>query len=74
MGRRGELECAGPGDGRCPYGRSGAPEPGVPVYRCADCRERWELDELVPERRTEEDDGPTPPWGDPGEAGRGAAA
>ncbi|GAA0918957.1 hypothetical protein GCM10009549_36870 [Streptomyces thermoalcalitolerans] len=74
MGRIGELECAGRGDGRCPHGRSGVPGPGVSVYRCVDCREYWELDEMIPERRSGEDDGLTLPLGDPGEAGHGTAA
>ncbi|KJK37263.1 hypothetical protein UK15_23070 [Streptomyces variegatus] len=73
-GRAG-LECAGRGDGdRCPEGAVLTVDAGIPVYRCDDCRHHYELDATEPGRRTVEDDGPTRPLGDPGEAGHGSAA
>lgn len=73
MGDIGEQECAGCGDGtRCP--KEGVPAAGCPVYLCENCEEERVLRETELGRWPAEDDGPTPPVGDPGEAGHGTAA
>ncbi|PZT70367.1 hypothetical protein DN402_33745 [Streptomyces sp. SW4] len=75
MTGRGELECAGRGDGtRCPNGEVLTIDAGITEYRCDDCRHYWELDETEPGRRTVVDDGPTRPCGDPRQSGPGTAA
>jgi hypothetical protein len=74
MGATGRSECVGRGDGSgCPYGA--VPTVGTGgECRCDDCRHHWELDETEPDRRLGEDEAPTRPLGDPGEAGHGTAA
>ncbi|MFH8974306.1 hypothetical protein [Streptomyces sp. NPDC017890] len=75
MGDAEELECAGHEDGSgCPYGVVLVIDARVVEYRCDDCRHYWELDETEPGRRARQDDAPTRPMGDPGEAGHGSVA
>ncbi|MFE6412582.1 hypothetical protein ACFVOR_37245 [Streptomyces sp. NPDC057837] len=74
MGDTRELECAGPGDGRCPTGEVLTIDAGLTEYRCDDCRHYYDLDATEPGRRPQPDDGLTRPLGDPGEAGHGNAA
>ncbi|MFD5157119.1 hypothetical protein ACFWMJ_03445 [Streptomyces hawaiiensis] len=47
---------------------------GIPEYRCDGCRHYYDLDATEAGRRMVDDDGPTRPLGDPGEAGHGSAA
>ncbi|GHH85568.1 hypothetical protein GCM10018793_54080 [Streptomyces sulfonofaciens] len=49
-------------------------EAGPDVWLCDGCRNDRQYDELIPQRRPPADDRPTPPLGDPGEAGRSDAA
>lgn len=69
----GYRECVGRGD-RTQCRNKGETEIAPGYWACDQCLEHVELDHLVQERRVGEDDGPTPPLGDPGEAGHGAAA
>jgi len=39
------------------------------AYQCERCQEDIEYDRLIPERQQSDDDSPTTPMGDPGEAG-----
>lgn len=47
---------------------------GHGIYLCDDCYEERQIDYSVPGRWHRDDDGPTPPLGDPGVAGRTDAA
>jgi len=68
----GELLC----DGECglPHPVGDLHDVGPGVHLCDDCHELTQINYSVPERWPRDDDGPTPPLGDPGEAGHEGTA
>lgn len=62
------------GFGREPHEANGLWDTGHGSYLCDECYEEQQISWPQPELRPVADDGPTPPLGDPGEAGRSDAA